>query len=98
MAVVRPQPLAVVREPRADVLVLGGGEDNIAISVVSAGGLVTAQQRGEGQYTLDLGQSPLLEGSSVGGASRKKGATTHMSLQQDRPHDGGSVLVGWRCG
>jgi hypothetical protein len=78
VAVVRAQPLAVVREPRADMLVLGGGEDNIAISVVSAGGLVTAQQRGEGQYTLDLGQSPLLEGSSVGGEQEKGRNNSHV--------------------
>lgn len=36
MAVVRSQPLSVVCKPCADVLILGGREDEIAISVVSA--------------------------------------------------------------
>ena len=38
MAVVGSETLAVVREPGADLLVLGDGEDEVAIEVVSGGG------------------------------------------------------------
>lgn len=35
VALVRPQPLAVVREPRADLLVLGRREEEVSVRVVS---------------------------------------------------------------
>lgn len=37
MAVIAAQALAVVCVPRADVLILGGGKDDIAVAVISRG-------------------------------------------------------------
>jgi hypothetical protein len=34
------EPLSVVREPGADVLIFGGGEDDIAVSVIPVEGSV----------------------------------------------------------
>lgn len=39
MAVIAAQALAVVCVPRADVLILGGREDDIAVAVISGGQL-----------------------------------------------------------
>lgn len=61
MAVIRSQALSVVREPGANVLVLRGREDDVAVSVVSAEvSIPEAMRHVLGGLVLNLGQSPLL--------------------------------------
>ena len=88
MAVVGAESLAVVSEPRADVLVLGGGEDDVAISVISVGeGSVGARPRGRrsvrtGSMIHTGSGSALAPGGVVSMVrAQEQGANTHMSLQ-----------------
>lgn len=54
MAVVRAETLAVVRKPDTDLLILGDGEDQVAIEVVSADGGVSRELQGRGFYSWEI--------------------------------------------
>lgn len=67
MSVVCTESLTVCGEPGANMLILGGREDNVAISVVPIVASVWLLCRGidHGICALDLGQSTLLFLSSA---------------------------------
>ena len=61
MTMVCAEPLAVVGEPGADMLIFGSGEYKVSVAVVSERQSVGGMAGFEADVVLDLGQSPFLQ-------------------------------------